>query len=67
MAKEKEPPTLESLQATVDDLEWELDQLKDKVSDLESELKELKESIPEDPKSDLDDIFGRLNELESRL
>lgn len=67
MSKEKEPTTLESLQATVDDLEWELDQLKEKVSDLESEIRELKESIPGDPKSDLDEIFGRLNELESRL
>ena len=67
MAAEKLPPTLESLQSEVDELEWELEQLKDKVSDLESEIKELKESIPEDHKSDLDDIFGRLSELESRL
>lgn len=67
MAKEKEPPTLESLQGEVDELDWEISQLKDKVSDLETELRELKESIPEDPKSDLDELFGRISELESRL
>lgn len=66
MSKEKEPTTLESLQSTVDDLEWELDQLKDKVSDLESEIKDLKELIPKKPKSDLDDILGRLSDLENR-
>lgn len=55
------------MQAEVDELEWELGELKDKVSDLETEIKELKESIPENPKSDLDDILGRLSELESRL
>ena len=63
MGKEKLPPTLDSLQAIVDDLEYEVDELKNKVEDLEY----LKDSIPEDPKPDLDEIFARLNDIEARI
>lgn len=66
MAKEKLPPTLESLQSEVDELEWELGQLKEKVDDLGSELKELKDLIPDDLKDDIKDILSRLHELEIR-
>lgn len=67
MAKEKEPTTLESLQAVVDELEWELEQTKYKVSDLESEIKDLKDLIPDDIKDDLDKIFSRLGDIENSI
>jgi peptidoglycan hydrolase CwlO-like protein len=67
MVEEKQPISMESLKKDIDDLEWELDQAKSKIDDLESDLKELKESIPDDPKSDLDELFAMVSELQSRL
>ncbi|MEO6254710.1 MAG: hypothetical protein ABIO79_15465 [Ferruginibacter sp.] len=67
MSKEKEPATLESLQSAVDELEWQVGELETKVSDLESELKELKESIPKDPQSDIDELFGIVRNIQNQL
>ena len=64
---EQLPQFLHLAKEKIDDLEYEVERLESKIEDLESEIEDLKCSLPEDRKSDIEQIVARLEYIERSI